>query len=365
MSARKPSETVPLRNGRAGGDFSHILEQLLARSPLTEQQAYDLFDTLFDGNLPPERLAACLAAIATRPVAPDELVGFARAMRHHAVRCEAPPGVALDNCGTGGAPRKTFNISTAAAFVLAGDGIFVAKHGNRSVTRPSGSADVLEAAGARLDLTPAQAQAVLADAGISFLFAPTFHPAMRFAGPVRAALGVKTVFNLLGPLANPVLVERQVVGVYHPDLVRPVAEALARLGCKEGFVIHGLDADGQPGFDEATPCGPVVMARIRAGEVEPVGTWNPVSEGLVEPRTPEEICAVSKAEASQLFLDLLAGTANEAATETVVLNVALGLVAAGRFSHPSEAVPRATELLRDGVGKAKWHAFVEATQRLA
>jgi anthranilate phosphoribosyltransferase len=197
-------------------DFPVILDRLLERRHLDEEAASALMDDVLDGSLGPERLAAVVTALRAKGPHEDELVGFARSMRRHAEPVRAPDGPVLDNCGTGGAPRKAFNVSTAAAFALAGAGITVAKHGNRSVTRPSGSADVLEQAGARLDLPPEAVGRILGDTGIAFLFAPTFHPAMRHAGPVRQALGIKTVFNLLGPLTNPAGATHQVLGRLRP-----------------------------------------------------------------------------------------------------------------------------------------------------
>ncbi len=335
-------------------DYPATLDNLLAGRSLDEEQAFTLFDTCFQGDLAPERLAAVLAAIRTRRVAADELVGFARAMRNHSIKVAAPDGVVLDNCGTGGASCKTFNISTAAAFVLAGAGITVAKHGNRSVTRPSGSADVLEAAGARLDLDAAGVERVLHKAGIAFLFAPTFHPAMRHAGPVRASLGVKTVFNLLGPLTNPASATHQVIGVYDRRLIEPMAEALARLGCQGGIVVHG-----DPGYDEATPAGLVHTVDVRGGKAEDLTTWDPTD--LMDSVDPSDLRPVEKTLAPQVFLETLEGTGPPARLGTVALNVALGLQAAGRADNLPQALDEAADLVASGVGKAKWDAFVEAT----
>ncbi|MGB0651816.1 MAG: anthranilate phosphoribosyltransferase [Thermoplasmatota archaeon] len=338
-------------------DFPALLEHLLAGEPLQEADAHALMATTLAGDLGPERLAATLTALRTRPVFVDELVGFARAMREASHRIQAPEGVVLDNCGTGGAPHKTVNVSTTAAFLVAGAGITVAKHGNRSVTRPSGSADLLERAGAKLDRTPQQVEQTLAKAGIAFLFAPTFHPAMRHAGPVRGALGIKTVFNLLGPLTNPAGATHQVLGVYHPDLVEPMAKALARLGCQGGFVLHGL-----PGFDEATPCGPIRYARIQDGQARPANEVDPASLGLAA-ATPEALAPVAAEATAGLFQDLLAGRATGPLADTVHLNVAFALVAAGRASDLAAGLDQARELAASGVGTAKWDAYLAADQR--
>lgn len=333
-----------------------ILDRLLAGDPLSEAQAEDVMDQILAGELGPERIAALVVALRAKGPVADELVGFARGMRARSHKIRAPAGIVLDNCGTGGALCKTFNISTAAAFVLAGAGITVAKHGNRSVTRPSGSADVLERAGAALDLSPEACEAVLADAGIAFLFAPTFHPAMRHAGPVRQALGIKTVFNLLGPLTNPAGATHQVLGVYDPSLVEMMAEALARLGVQEGFVLHGL-----PGHDEATPCGPVRYVQIRNGVTGELTDVEPEALG-VAPCRIEDLEPVAADDAPRLLGAILSGQETGPRADAVALNVAFGLVAAGKATDLADGVRQARALLASGVGKDKWEAFVAATR---
>ncbi|MGB1586590.1 MAG: anthranilate phosphoribosyltransferase [Thermoplasmatota archaeon] len=333
-----------------------LLDRLLAGDPLSEEEAEDVMDQILTGELGPTRIAALAVALRAKGPETDELVGFARGMRAHGRHIRRPEGIVLDNCGTGGAPCKTFNISTAAAFVLAGAGITVAKHGNRSVTRPSGSADVLERAGAVLDLTPEACQRVLEETGIAFLFAPTFHPAMRHAGPVRQDLGIKTVFNLLGPLTNPASATHQVLGVYDPDLVEIMAEALARLGVQEGFVLHGL-----PGHDEATPCGPILYVRIQGGVTGDLQRVEPEALGIDSCR-PESLEPVSGDDAPQLMQALLTGQETGPRADAVALNVAFGLVAAGNAETLPEGVHEARKLMAAGVGKDKWEAFVAATR---
>lgn len=337
-------------------DFPRLLDRFLDGVPLGEGEAEALMDRILTGELGPERLAALVTALRAKGPHVDELVGFARSMRAHAHRVEPPEGPVLDNCGTGGAPRKTFNVSTAAAFVLAADGITVAKHGNRSVTRPSGSADVLERVGADLGLPPDRVEAVLRNVGIAFLFAPTFHPAIRHAGPVRAALGIKTVFNLLGPLTNPAGADRQVLGVYDPTLLAPMAQALARLGCRSGFVLHG-----DPGYDEATPAGTVRSVHIQDGKVGPVQTVDPLELG--SPRcTPDDLLPVPATDAPRRLRDVLSGRAPGPLQDTVALNAAFGLVAADRAPDLRTGMERAQRLLEAGVGNAKLDAYLAATR---
>jgi anthranilate phosphoribosyltransferase len=338
-------------------DFPRLLDRLLAAGHLSEEQAHDTMGHVLDGRLGPERLAALIVALRAKGPHVDELVGFARAMRDHSHRIDAgTDGPVLDNCGTGGAPRKAFNVSTAAAFALAGAGITVAKHGNRSVTRPSGSADVLEGAGARLDLPPERVEAILQSQGIAFLFAPAFHPAMRHAGPVRQALGIRTVFNLLGPLTNPAGATHQVLGVHDPDLLPIMAAALVRLGCQGGFVLHG-----HPGYDEATPTGLVQYVRIRDGAAGPVQAVDPKELGIARCRG-DDIAPVPREAAPALLQAILTGEAPRPVLDTVALNMAFALVAVEREPDLAAATVTAHDILTSGVGNAKLDAYLAATR---
>lgn len=342
-------------------DFPRRLDALLAGEPLDADAAEPLMDRTLDGGLGPERLAALVTALRAKGPDVDELVGFARSMRSHARRIDAgTDGPVLDTCGTGGSPRKAFNVSTATAFLVAGAGVTVAKHGNRSVTRPSGSADVLERAGAALELAPDRVEAVLQETGIAFLFAPAFHPAMRHAGPVRQALGIKTVFNLLGPLTNPAGATHQVLGVYAPDLLPRVGEALARLGCQRGFVLHGK-LDGGPGYDEATPAGKVRYVTVEDGRAGDVETLDPGDVGIARCR-PDDLDPVPPDEAPALLRALLAGEGAGPRADTIALNAAFALVAAGKAPDLAAGVEQARDLLDAGVGNAKLEAFLAATR---
>lgn len=338
-------------------EFPALLDRLLDRHVMGEAESESLMDRILDGALGPERLAAFVTALRAKGVAVDELVGFARSMRHHAAPLpHTIAGPVLDTCGTGGATHKSFNVSTAAAFVVAAAGVRVAKHGNRSVTRPSGSADVLEAAGARLDLGPASVARVLDEVGVAFLFAPGFHPAMKHAAPVRRALGIRTVFNLLGPLTNPASATHQVLGVHDAALLEPMAQALARLGCQGGFTLHG-----EPGFDEATPCGivhyvPIVAGRAAARRSLDVGEF-----GIARCATAS-IAPVPKSEAAALLADLISGRGTAARQDTVALNAAFGLVAVGKTPDLAAGLGLARKIVSSGMAKAKWEAFLAATR---
>lgn len=339
-----------------GDDFPALLDRLLDRHALGETEAEGLMAHVLAGGLGPERLAAFVTAMRAKGVSVDELVGFARAMRRQAVPFDGGPGPFLDTCGTGGARHKSSNVSTAAAFVAAAAGIQVAKHGNRSVTRPSGSADVLEAAGARLDLPAPEIGRVLREAGIAFLFAPQFHPAMRHAAPVRRALGIRTVFNLLGPLTNPAHASMHVLGVHDPALLRPMAEALARLGVRSGFVVHG-----DPGYDEAMPTGLVRLVPIRGGEASAIRTLDPTSLGLAAAR-PEQLAPLTPAQAAETMRGILAGEETGPRADAVALNAAFALAASGHARTLGDGIEQARQVLATGTARTKLETFVAATQ---
>src|SRR3712207_441320 len=209
-----------------------------------------------EGIVPPAATAALLTALRVRGESVSEIVGFARAMRRFAARVQAPDGV-VDTCGTGGDAKGTINVSTTAAFVARGAGVTIAKHGNRAATSQSGSADVLEALGAEIELGPEQVGRCIQEVGIGFMFARTHHPAMKFVAPVRAELPFRTVFNLLGPLTNPAGAKRQVIGVFGGAYVQPVAEALRGLGAERALVVHGKD-----GMDEITVAEKTLVAEV-------------------------------------------------------------------------------------------------------
>src|SRR2546422_3472139 len=256
---------------------SPLLEAIAAladRRSLTESQTTAVFATVMQGAATPAQIAALLMGLRTKGETADKVAGAARALREAMVPVQAAGDHLVDTCGTGGGTVPTFNISTAAAFVAAGAGASVAKHGNRSFTSQCGSADVLEALGVRISLDAAEAGRVLREACITFLFAPTFHPAMKHAGPVRRELGVPSVMNLLGPLANPAGVRRPVGGGADPDRAPLVAGALARLGAEHALVVHG-----RVGMDEISPVGITEVWEVRAAHVS---TWelDPARYGL-------------------------------------------------------------------------------------
>lgn len=265
-----------------------LLQQLVQGQILSEDQAIEAFSLVMDGVATPAQTAALLALIEVRGARVSELVGAARVMSQRAVPVTVPAGLeAIDTCGTGGDHAGTFNISTAAALVAAAAGrprdVVVAKHGNRSVTSRSGSSQVLEALGVKLQVSGATLTRCLEEAGICFCFAPAHHPAMRHAAPVRADLGFRTLFNLVGPLTNPAGVRRQVVGVFRPELTEILAEVLAALGRERALVVHGQlpagQAGGAVGLDELSCCGPSRVTEVRGTNLH-TEAFDPTAWGL-------------------------------------------------------------------------------------
>ncbi|MGH8187186.1 MAG: anthranilate phosphoribosyltransferase, partial [Steroidobacteraceae bacterium] len=242
--------------------FSALLEKLTRHENLTTDEAAEAMREVMEGRAASSQLAALLAALVMKGERPAEIVGFARAMREHAVKLSAPAGEVFDTCGTGGDRSGTFNISSAAAIVVAACGVRVAKHGNRSVSSRCGSADVFEQLGVDISAPPDVVERSLQNAGIAFFFAPTFHPSMRYAAQTRRELGIRTAFNLLGPLTNPAGATRQIVGVPKPELTELMAHALRMLGTRRAWVVHGAE-----GIDEISIAGYTKVAECRDGAV--------------------------------------------------------------------------------------------------
>ncbi len=253
--------------------FKPLLAKLVDGQVLTPQEGHAFFSACLRGEPTPAQVAAAVTALRIRGETVDEIVAFATAMRDAARSLEHGFDEVIDTCGTGGDGQHTYNISTATSFVLAGAGLKVAKHGNRAISSKSGSSDVLAALGVNLDATVPQQARALDQAGIAFLFAPTYHGAMRHVGPIRAEIGFRTVFNLLGPLCNPAHANRQVMGVYDPALLEPLVEVLGRLGARRAWTVHGQ------GLDELTTTGPTQVAEWRDGQVHRF-TVSPSDAGL-------------------------------------------------------------------------------------
>lgn len=326
--------------GRAVEPSLAALETVLAGRHLGRDSARELMAAIMAGAVPPARLGGLLAALRARGETVDEITGFAEAMRAGAVPVRCRREGLVDTCGTGGDGSGTFNISTATALVAAGMGIPVAKHGNRAVSSRSGSADVLEALGVNVDLDAARAGALLDEVGIAFLFAPRLHPAMRHAGPVRRELGVRTVFNVLGPLTNPAGAELQLLGVFDPALCEPLARVLGALGSRRAFVVHGAG-----GLDEVSPLGPTRVAELRRGAVRAF-TFDPADAGVDRCR-PGDLAGGSPAENAAIVTGILEGREGPAA-DAVALNAGFVAVLAGRAPDFRAGVALARATLRSG-----------------
>jgi anthranilate phosphoribosyltransferase len=324
------------------------IAEIVAGRSLQADEAARVMDEVMRGEATPAQIAGFAVALTMKGETPDEMVGLAKTMLANAVRID--PGAELDTCGTGGDGAHTFNISTAAAFVAAGAGVKVAKHGNRAMSSKCGSADVLEALGVRLDLQPAQVERCIREVGIGFLYAPLFHPAMKHAGAPRREVGVRTVFNVLGPLCNPASPRAQLLGVATPGLVTKMATVLGQLGCDRAIVIHGED-----GLDELTLRGRTMVCEMDHGRlvsytVTPEDFDLPAdSSGAYAGGTCEENAA--------LLLDVLSGAPGPC-RDVVVMNAAAALRVAGVVPGLREGAGVAREVLDAGLARMKLEQLV-------
>lgn len=326
--------------------FRPLFEKAASGSALNAAEAEDAFLCIMQGEVDNLELAAFLVALRVRGETVDEITGAVGAMRRLMVRVEAPID-AIDIVGTGGDTRGTHNISTATSFVVAGAGVPVAKHGNRAVSSKSGAADVLECLGVHVRIERPQAERCLQEAGIAFLFAPSHHPAMRFAAPVRQALKLRTIFNILGPLANPAEVKRQLLGVYSRDLLKPMAEALARLGSDRAWVVFGAD-----GLDELSTAGVNHVVELRDGKVSEFEV-SPEEAGL-KPATLADLLGGTPQENAEAMRDLLKGKPGPY-RDVVLLNAAAALVVAGR----ADSLRAGAELAAEAIDSGAAHRCLE------
>lgn len=339
----------------ASVDLPATLTLAQAGQPLSAADTKRLFDAIFTGRLSEDEIIAYMATTADRKPTVDELVGAVTSMRQH-MRSLTAPADALDLCGTGGDGLGTLNISTAVSFVVAACGVPVAKHGNRSASSRSGAADVLEALGVNIALEPEAAGAVLAETGLVFLFAQTYHPAMKHVGNARKQIGRRTIFNLLGPLANPGRVTHQLVGVFSSDWLVPYAEALKALGSARAFIVHGRD-----GLDEASISGPTQIAVLNNGTIT-MCEITPEDAGLA--RWPlADITGGNAAHNADALRHLLEDDAPGAYRDIVLLNGACALMVAGRAKDIKDGVALAARALGSGVAKAKLEALIAASNK--
>ena len=352
--------------------MKELLAQLVENQPLTVEQAVDAFEQIMTGKALPTQTAALLAMIQQRGATVDELVGAATVMRAKAAKVTVPKGLtAIDTCGTGGDHAGTFNISTASAIVAAGAGrsmgLCVAKHGNKSVTSKSGSSQVLDTLGVKLAVSTDTLTKCLDQAGICFCFAPAHHPAMKHAGPVRAELGFRTLFNIVGPLTNPAGAPRQVMGVFSPKLTDMIAKVLLKLGTIHAMVVCGQvpDADGDSQqydpLDELSTCGPNRISTVRDGKVTTV-EMDPTTDLNLSLGHPSALRVDSPEASANVITNILAGKGG-APREIVALNAAAALTVGGVAASLEEGLGLAFDAIDTGKAKAALDALIDLTNQ--
>ncbi len=330
------------------------LARLLDGHDLSREEARAVMNEIMEGEATPAQIGGFLVALRLKGETADEIAGCAEAMRAHALQVKPKRDDLVDTAGTGGDAARTINISTAAALVAAAAGAGVAKHGNRAVSSASGSADVLEALGFRLELPPTEIERSIDELGFGFLFAPTHHPAMRHAAPVRRELAARTVFNVLGPLTNPAGARAQVVGVYAPSLVRTIAEVLAQLGSRRAFVVHGA-----AGIDELSPAGPNLVCEVVDGGVRE-RTIDPLDLGV--PRCdPAELRGGSPGDNAKAILAVFRGE-NGGKRSAILLNAAGAIAASGHAADLREGLEIARDAVDSGAALARLDALVAFSQ---
>ncbi|MBU0986004.1 MAG: anthranilate phosphoribosyltransferase [Proteobacteria bacterium] len=334
--------------------FRENLNKIVRRNDLSEDQMAQMITDIFSGNITDAQIGALMAALATKGETFEELAGAARAMRRKAVRIQASAATIVDTCGTGGDGAQTFNISTTTAFVVAGCGVTVAKHGNRSVSSRCGSADLLEALGVKLDTVPEIVEEAVAEIGIGFLFAPLFHGAMRYAAKARKEVGLRSIFNMLGPLTNPAAANCQLLGVYAPELTEMFAQALQLLGARRAFVVHGHD-----GLDEISVCAPTRVSELKDGlirtfDISPEQFFGTLADSKdLSGGNPEENAAIT--------LSILKGEKGPK-RDVVLLNAAAALVAAGKAEEFKAGIGLAEKSIDQGAALAKLEELVRFTR---
>lgn len=334
-----------------------MIQEAIKKVVVGENLSYDearlTMDEMMTGSVSDSEIAAFLTALRIKGETIEEITACAQVMREKSAHINSKTD-ALDIVGTGGDGTGTFNISTTAAFVIASAGIPVAKHGNRSMSSKSGSADCLEELGANISISPEKSEAVLEKTGICFMFAQGYHSSMRYVGPVRKAIGIRNVFNLLGPLTNPANANIQITGVYSESLVEPIARVFANLGVKRGFVFHGTD-----GMDEVTVTAPTKICEINNGEFKTYEiSPSDFGLGIYE---MDDLLGGNGADNAVITRQILSGELHGAKRDIVVLNSALGLVAGGKAESIKDGIELAKELIDNGKAYAKMEEFIKAT----
>jgi len=346
----------PLIASVADTPLRPFLERLINGEDLSVAEAAEFFTALLDESANPTQIAGALVALAAKGESPGELAGMASVMRRRAMKINSRQKNLVDTSGTGASRAKTFNISTAAAFVAAGAGATIAKHTNRGVATKTGSADVLEKLGVKISGEPEVAQAGLSGTGLAFLFAPKFHPALRRLGDIKRSLGIRTTLNLLGVLGNPARASRQVVGVWHQELIKPIAQALSLLGTQHAWVVHGSD-----GLDELTINGETYVAEVAGGKIK---TFKISPEDFgIKPGKTEHLRAKNAGESAQIISDVLLSKRRDEARSLVVLNAAAAIIVAGLAKQPVQAARLAERSIDSDSARIKLDRLIQTTNK--
>jgi anthranilate phosphoribosyltransferase len=334
--------------------FKENLNKIVKRENLNEEQMSQMITEIFSGDITDAQIGAMMAALATKGETFEELAGAARAMRRKALRIQTSTSTVVDTCGTGGDGAHTFNISTTTSFVVAACGVTVAKHGNRSVSSQCGSADLLEALGVKLDTAPEIVEEAVQEIGIGFLFAPLYHGAMRFAAKARKEVGLRSIFNMLGPLTNPAGANCQLLGVYAPELTEMFAHALQLLGAKRAFVVHGHD-----GLDEISVCAPTRISELKDGLIR---TYDISPEQFFsEKAEPADLLGGNPEENAQITRNILSGEKGPK-RNVVLINAAAALVAAGQAEDLKQGILMAETAIDDASAAKKMEALITYSQ---
>jgi len=334
--------------------FRENLNKIIQGNDLSDNEMAQMITEIFSGHVTDAQIGALMAALATKGETFGELAGAARAMRRKAVRIQASASTVVDTCGTGGDGAQTFNISTTTAFVVAGCGVTVAKHGNRSVSSRCGSADLLEVLGVKLDTQPEIVEEAVQEIGIGFLFAPLYHSAMRYAANARKEIGLRSIFNMLGPLTNPAAANCQLLGVYAPELTEMFAQALQLLGTKRAFVVHGHD-----GLDEISVCAPTRISELKDGlirtyDINPEQFFGTLANS-------RDMAGGSPEENAEITLSILKGEKGPK-RDVVLLNTAAALVSADKAAEFQEGIRLAEQSIDEGAALEKLETLIKFTR---
>ena len=334
--------------------FRENLKKIIERKNLSETEMAQMIADIFSGEITDAQVGAFMAALSTKGETFEELAGAASAMRKKARRIQTSAKTVVDTCGTGGDGAKTFNISTTSAFVVAGCGVTVAKHGNRSVSSQCGSADLLEALGIKLDTAPEIVEEAVRETGIGFLFAPLYHGAMKYAAKARKEIGLRSIFNMLGPLTNPASANCQLLGVYAPELTEMFAQALRILSVKRAFVVHGHD-----GLDEISVCAPTRISELNDGMIR---TYDISPEQFFgETAKAGDLAGGSPGDNAGITKSILNGEKGPK-RNIILINASAALVAAGKASNLNEGIVLAEKSIDSGAATAKLYSLIRFTQ---